>query len=409
MKPLLLSFALAALPSVCAAAVVPAAGGDVAGAASELSASAARQLEAIAVAAADSRSDAVLVMRDGETLLERYADDDRSQIELMSATKSVVALGVGLLLADGHLASLDAPVATWYPEWRQGRKAGITVRMLLDHTSGLQNLPNAGAEIYPAPDAVQLALAAELETAPGEAYAYNNKATNLLAGVIERASGRPMDVYLRDRLFAPLGIVPGAWYRDAAGNPHGMAGLPLFARDAAKLGQLLLDDGRLPDGTRLLPEGFVEALLAPSARHDGVGLLWWRLPAWRRVVLRDDAPARLAAQGVPDDVAAALRTLSGRAFHELHEALRAALGDDWAARYQDGVVAHGLRRADLFEETEGPVVAYAANGYLGQFIVVVPDKRLVAVRQIRSRESHRSPRDDYAAFQRDVIALADLL
>src|SRR5690606_2836438 len=165
-------------------------------------------LAAIERAGTDSHSDSLLVIRDGEVLLERYRDGEPAPIELMSATKSVVAIGIGLLLAQDHLESLDAPVSTWYPEWRQGRKADITVRMLLDHSSGLQNTPNAGAEIYPAPDVVQLALAAELDSAPGDRFAYNNKATNLLAGVVAQASGQPMDEYLAEHLFAPLGIEP---------------------------------------------------------------------------------------------------------------------------------------------------------------------------------------------------------
>ena len=376
-----------------------------------LPAPAAEALATIERAGRDSHSDALLVMRDGEILLERHGDDEPGPIELMSATKSVVALGIGLLLADGHLDSLDAPVSTWYPEWRQGRKADITVRMLLDHTSGLQNAPNAGAEIYPAPDVVQLALAAELDSAPGEEFSYNNKATNLLAGVIHKASGKPMHEYLGARLFAPLGIEAGEWHRDEAGNPHAMAGLPLTARDAARIGQLLLEDGRLPDGTRLLPEGFVDTLFAPSARSERVGLLWWRVPAWERVTLRDDAAARLAAQGVDKDVITALESLAGRSFDSVLEALREALGEDYGLRYANEVAARGLKRADLFDEARGPVVAYEANGYLGQYIVVVPGQRLVAVRQIRSREAEGThpPDSDYARFSRDVVTLAQAL
>ncbi|MGY1530219.1 serine hydrolase [Luteimonas sp. A649] len=376
-----------------------------------LSAEATEALAAIERAGRDSHSDALLVMRDGDVLLEQYGEGERGPIELMSATKSVVALGIGLLLADGHLDSLDAPVSTWYPEWRQGRKADITVRMLLDHTSGLQNSPNAGAEIYPAPDVVQLALAAELTTAPGEAFAYNNKATNLLAGVIHRASGQPMDQYLGSRLFAPLGMQAGEWHRDDAGNPHAMAGLPLSARDAARLGQLLLDGGRLADGTRLLPEGFVDDLFAPSAHSQRVGLLWWRLPEWERVTLRDDAADRMAAKGVDAGLITALETLDGRIFGSVTDALQAALGNDYADRYMPGIAARDLKRADLFDETLGPVVAYEANGYLGQYIVVVPEQRLVAVRQIRSREAEGThPADSgYARFSRDVIALGQAL
>lgn len=369
-------------------------------------------VEHIRATSAAAGSDAVLVIHDGHVLLDETTDAMHTPIELMSATKSVVALGVGLLLADGHLDSLDTPVHSVYPEWAQGRKRDITVRMLLDHTSGLQNAPNAGEEIYPAPDAVQLALAAELSSTPGEVFAYNNKATNLLAGVIAKASGKAMDIYINERLFQPLEIVPGPWYRDAADRPHGMAGLPLTAHDAAKLGQLLLDDGVAPGGQRLLPEGFVTALFTPGPRSPRVGLLWWRIPAWQHLTLRPDAIAAARTRGADTrwiDALEGLRDQSLDGSAGLRTALAAQLGDDWPALYAREVSERGLARADLFDEDSGPVVAYAAEGFLGQYIVVVPDKRLVAVRQIRRRDAPHSERMDYATFPGDVIALARTL
>jgi CubicO group peptidase (beta-lactamase class C family) len=63
-----------------------------------------------------------------------------------------VALGVAQLVAEGKIKSFDQPVADFYPEWRQGRKKNITIRMLMNHTSSMQNVMNATVEIYPAPD-----------------------------------------------------------------------------------------------------------------------------------------------------------------------------------------------------------------------------------------------------------------
>src|SRR5690606_1307420 len=101
-----------------------------------------------------THSAAVLVLHAGRPVGDYRRDGaPTGPIELMSATKSVVALGIGQLLGDGRIRSLEQPVADFYPEWRQGRKAAVTVRMLLDHTSGLQNVPMAPKEIYPAPDA----------------------------------------------------------------------------------------------------------------------------------------------------------------------------------------------------------------------------------------------------------------
>ena len=79
----------------------------------------------------------------------------------MSATKSIVSLAIGRLIDSGKITSLDQPVSDFYPEWKQGRKKLITVRHLLNHTSGIQN-PPITTEIYASPDFVQLALAAEL-------------------------------------------------------------------------------------------------------------------------------------------------------------------------------------------------------------------------------------------------------
>ena len=274
-------------------------------------------LRAVAARAQASESDAVLVLQNGQILLDHHRSGATpGAIEMMSCTKSLVALGIGRLLTQGKLRSLDQPVADFYPEWKQGRKAAITLRMLLNHTSGLQNVPNTSVEIYPAPDGLQLALAAELSDAPGARFSYNNKAMNLLAGVIERAANERMDRYLQREVLGPLGVRGPSWNEeggyDQAGHPYAMAGWMATAAGAARVGQLVLDEGRV--GTvQLIAPGFMHEMVAQSqpffARY---GLLWWRHTA--------------------------------------------------------------------------PIEAYEAQGYLGQYIVVVPSARLVAVRQIAGRD-----------------------
>ena len=177
----------------------------------------------IAAKAEASHSDAVLIQRGSETVYELSPTASETPVALMSATKSVVALAFGLLIEDGLLRSIDQPVSDVYPEWAQGRKRDITIRMLLDHTSGVQNVANAGVELEGAPDLVQLALAAEVSSDPGTAFSYNNKATNLLTGIVGVRAGEPIDTYLARRIFAPLGIAQFTWMRDAAGTPMGMA------------------------------------------------------------------------------------------------------------------------------------------------------------------------------------------
>ena len=361
----------------------------------------------------DSHSDAVLVLKDGKELAHHYrGGTPPGPIELMSATKSVVALGIGQLIGQGRIRSLDQPMADFYPEWKQGRKRDITVRMLLNHTSGLQNVPMAPAEIYPAPDAVQLALAAELDHAPGQQFSYNNKATNLLAGIIAKASGKPMDVFFRDGLFAELGVVPGAWDKDPAGNPYAMAGLPLTAVDAAKIGQLVLDRGKWR-GKQLVPAEYIETMLSPGQSLDpSCGLLWWLRPAWMHFSFDPDSLAMLRERGVSADLVATLgRTLAGAQFdgpNAVMAGLSERLGED-ASRIRDELIGeHKIGPYRLFKIERGPVAAYEAQGYLGQYIVVVPSAGLVAVRQIAAPpgDGAQPESDPYGDFTQRVLELA---
>src|SRR2546427_196271 len=82
-----------------------------------------------------AHSDAVLVWKNEKPLLDPRPGTADEPVHLMSATKSVVALAIVLLLDEEKLASLDEPVSNIFAEWKQGRKRDITVRMLLDHTS----------------------------------------------------------------------------------------------------------------------------------------------------------------------------------------------------------------------------------------------------------------------------------
>lgn len=236
-----------------------------------------KALEELHVAAEQANSDAVIIFHKDKLIAEWHFGKEKRPIEIMSVLKSIVSLGIGHLLTEGKIDSLDQPVYTFYPQWKQGRKQQITIRHLLNHTSGLQNLPNAGAEIYPSPNAIKLALAAELDSDPGNKFSYNNKAVNLLAGIIEKASGQRMDLYFADSFFSPMGIDLYQWYFDESGNPHAMAGLKLYAGDLVKFGQLVLNEG-VWDGQQLVSQGYIKTMLSQAQPFDNrFGLLWWRL------------------------------------------------------------------------------------------------------------------------------------
>lgn len=350
------------------------------------------------------QSDAMVILKDGRLLDDWRYDQPAAPIEVGAITQSVAGLAIGRLLYTGKIRSLDLPVATWYPAWERGPKRAITLRQLMNHTSGLAAQTSA-EEVYASRDLVELALDAGLANPPGTHFAYNQKAVNLLAGVVEKASGRKLDVYLRDEIFAPLGISRFDWMRDPAGNPHVLAGLRLDALDLARIGQLMLDGG-LHGGKRLLAAEFVqESVHAAQPFSPTGGLLWWVIPAWDRLVLDQPLLDGWRRGGAETAFLDALAPLAGREIprQELFTTLDRAFGHDKAlAIWVRNVPGRGLPTPKV---TTGPPIGFDANGALGQYLVVLPGARLVAVRQARQRP-HRSTGDDFEEFADLVRALA---
>lgn len=224
----------------------------------------------------ESKSDAFIIYENNKLVLEQYNGFGHrdSLIQPWSCTKSIVALAFIALLDDGILDSLDLPVHTLYPEWNQGDKKDITVEHLLNMSSGLQCAPRMHAEVYPSPDCIQLALTASVIETPGTVWRYNNKGFNLLADIVEKLTDKPMDIYIKERLFKPLGITEVHWDTDQNKTPYAFLGSHLRALDFAKLGLLVANKG-MYKGQRILSESNIFKLNQPSQARDDYGLGWW--------------------------------------------------------------------------------------------------------------------------------------
>jgi CubicO group peptidase (beta-lactamase class C family) len=366
------------------------------------------EFDALMRRAGEAHSDAVVIMKDGQIVAEEYFGRDRGPIELMSCTKSIVSLGIGKLIDEGRIEAVDQPVHAFYPEWKQGAKKDITVRHLLNHTSGLQNLPDTRIEIYPAPDSIKLSLAAELTDPPGTRFSYNNKAVNLLSGIIELASGKRMDQYLKDAIFEPLGIFVYRWHLDAAGHPYAMAGCQLQAADFARIGQLVLGKGAWID-ERVISADWIEEMLKPGQDINWrCGLLWWRHYAYERAVIDGAKLEEFRLAGVAAEYVEKVASLKDRVFEsekQVVDALDTALGPERVTVREREFASKGVRQ--LFKWTVGEIDAFHADGYLGQYMVIVPSHALVAVRQVRSRESYDFETDQFPDFLDRVLALVE--
>jgi CubicO group peptidase (beta-lactamase class C family) len=341
-------------------------------------------LERLRERAKEGDSDAVIIIKDGRLVADWDFGRERGPIETMSATKSIVSLAIGRLIDQGKIKSLDQPVHEFYPEWNQGRKKLITVRHLLNHTSGLQCVAMAN-EINASPDSVQFALAAELSDDPGSRFVYNNKAVNLLAGIVERASRVRMDKYIAREIFEPLGIKEYGWSLDRSGNPHGMAGLRIRAIDMAKIGQMMLDEGSWK-GRQIVSKDWVRTSVAPGQALDPTcGLLWWLNYRQTFMSVDDEIIKYFKDNGMTARSLEKLEAIKGKRMesHAFWATFGPIIGGDavFRSKFRDPT----LPKIPLKPRVEDPILGYSAQGYLGQILFVMPGDRLVAVRQRRFR------------------------
>ncbi|MDA9394122.1 beta-lactamase [Bradyrhizobium sp. CCBAU 45394] len=236
------------------------------------------------------RTRAVVVMKAGRIIAERYADGIGPETPLLgfSMTKSAISALTGVLVRQGKL-KLDgpAPVAAWKDP--DDPRHAITVDQLLRHTAGLALGSSLEASLGSAFEPVNrmkfmesdMATYAEsipLETAPGTAWNYHDGNTIILAHLIRvAAGGTPEDAlrFARRELFAPLGMRHVTLQLDGAGTVEGSSEMLATARDWARFGQLYLNDG-LAGGKRILPEGWVNysATATPNA-WVGIGAGFW--------------------------------------------------------------------------------------------------------------------------------------
>lgn len=233
-------------------------------------------LATLVAEAQNTHSSALIVVKDGHVIAERYfGSTAKEPLRINSVTKSVVSLAMGQLIADNKIPSLGTPLSKWFPEWVLGKKAKVTLRDILTHTSGLYHEESA-AGLYQQPDVVRYARGLPIADEPGKNFSYSNEAVALIPAIVQAASGKPLDKYLQERIFKPLGIVDYKWDRDAAGNPLAFGGLWLFPRDLARLGQLMLDSGRC-NGKQLVPAAWVRACTSPARADIPDYGLFWRL------------------------------------------------------------------------------------------------------------------------------------
>jgi CubicO group peptidase (beta-lactamase class C family) len=226
---------------------------------------------------------------------------DSTVWDIASITKVVGTASAVMRLVDSGRLSLDAPVGRYLPRFSGGTKDRVTVRMLLDHTSGLRSYAPLFKQARNREAAINLLYAEPVVRTPGESPVYSDLNAIVLGLVIESASGMPLEQFVSQEVFAPLEMeqttyrpspavirrtVPTALWRghpiqgrvndpnaDVLGGAAGHAGIFSTGMDLARYAQAWLRNGVGPRGQWVKP-ATVRRFLQRGA-NSGPRLLGW--------------------------------------------------------------------------------------------------------------------------------------
>jgi CubicO group peptidase (beta-lactamase class C family) len=219
---------------------------------------------------------ALLVRTGDRVVLERYGGgyDAGKPHALYSGTKSFWGVLAVAAERDG-LLELDEPVARTIPSWSEGAKARVTLRDLLQLTSGI-GFGGLGSAV----PAYEAALATELKNPPGETFTYGGIPLQVFGAVLARKLAprnlSPHD-YLRERILDPIGLRVANWRALKDGTHPLPTGAFLAAREWLKFGLLIRDRGRREQKT-IVPEDALARSFIGSPANPRYGLAWWLSP-----------------------------------------------------------------------------------------------------------------------------------
>ena len=245
----------------------------------------------------------LLITRHGKLVFEKYwpgADEiwgdgigvvkhaKDSVHDIRSISKSIVSACIGIAIKQGKIKSVQQRVFDFFPEYKQydtGWKSLLTIEHLLTMTSGLRwneevpydNPDNSEIRMVRSPNPIEYVLMQPMDVAPGKLWKYNGGTTQLLAAIIQKVSGQPIEKFAANYLYKPLGITKYVWLKYPKTNMAAAAsGVRLRSRDLLKFGLLYYHKG-VWNKKQILPASWVEASFKSYVKRDdgGYGYQFW--------------------------------------------------------------------------------------------------------------------------------------
>ena len=220
----------------------------------------------------------MIVMRHGKVVGEFYPAPFAAEYQhtQYSSSKTLVSIAVGIAIDENRLRLTDR-VAVFFPEYLpdsiSANLAQMTLEDLLTMQSGIKPdwaMRSKGTEW------IRTFLSKDVKNVPGEVFAYDSMVTYMISAIVQKATGKTVLEYLKEKLFAPMNIAKVNWETSPEGVNTGGWGLHIQSESLAKVGQMWLDNG-VWDGKQLVSKEWISQM---SSKHANGGDYGYGYQVW---------------------------------------------------------------------------------------------------------------------------------
>lgn len=225
----------------------------------------------------------LLVWQGGQLLIEQYFEDFDADLRSDTASmhKSVLALLIAAAIEDGFIESADAPIGNYLEFWQGTPEGKISIRNLLQMSSGLKKLSDEGGvnsprwRFFADSNARSVIQSMEAEVEPGSRFLYANTNSQILGMIIEAATGMAYADYLSERLWQRLGAKDAyVWNYEPDGFPRTYTALLARAKDWLRVGLMIKNRGEF-NGDQIISAELMDQITASSDAYINYGWQIW--------------------------------------------------------------------------------------------------------------------------------------
>jgi CubicO group peptidase (beta-lactamase class C family) len=230
-----------------------------------------------------------LVMKDDQIIYEKYLHDAAPEDRFlsMSISKSVVSVLIGVAVEEGKIHSVDDSVVQYLPYLKDSAYKDATLKNLLQMASGIlfnEDYLDPKADVHRLIFDIirggepfkEIAVSLKSERQAGTVFHYQSINTQILALVLEKATGKPLNKYAEEKLWKKLGAESDAFFYESKNQPE-ICAFGCFnasLRDYARFGLMAMNYGTL-GGTRVVSDAWMHESTTAPAFNPGYGYQWW--------------------------------------------------------------------------------------------------------------------------------------